>query len=174
VTDTCVNHLDTGSMESASCEANFVLTGIYNSVNEIIPQEQLQYDRTMAHRCCEISSCEAEYCEPGNTLTIDETSCRRIEYEREPRSDRELATLSCPPTTVLKRIIDADVAFGVQQVHEIECCDLVQVAPPSAAPSVSPTTSLMNCFMTVHKEGIDDNQMAISRYQDCLDTHGYI
>merc|ERR1719204_1169494 len=100
--DSCVNHPDTGSSESASREPNVVLTGINNSVNELVPKEKLRYNRTMAHRCCEISECEAGCCEQGNTTTIDATSCRRIGYERESQSDNELATLSCPPTTVPK------------------------------------------------------------------------
>jgi len=208
VTDNCVDNLtfDVGTAEDALCEGNSVLAGIYNFVNQLIPQNLLEYDQTMAHRCCEVSECEADYCNDGNGLSIDESSCITLGYESEPGSDGELSTLSCPSGTVLKKIIDADVAIGVQQVYEIECCELMQVAPPTSSPTMpsqspssfpsfkptqspttmpsqspssfpsskptqSPTTSCMNCLMTAHKESIDNDLLAISRYQDCLDNH---
>jgi len=141
VTDNCVDNLtfDVGTAEDALCEGNSALAGIYNFVNPFIPPNLLEYDQTMAHRCCEVSECEAEYCNDGNGLSIDESSCITIGHENEPRSDGELSTLSCPSGTVLKKIIDADVAIGVQQVYEIECCELKQVAPPSSTPSTTPS-----------------------------------
>jgi len=164
-----------------------VLSGMYNYVNPLIPQNMLEYDQTMAHRCCEVSECEAEYCNDGNGLSIDESSCITIGHENEPRSDGELSTLSCPSGTVLKKIIDADVAIGVQQVYEIECCELMQVAPPTSSPSTtpsqspssspsskpsqSPTTACMNCLMNAHKESLHNVLEAMRRYQHCLENY---
>jgi len=181
VTETCVDHFtqEVGTAEDALCEGNSVLSGMYNFASQIVDQNDLEYDQTMAHRCCEISECEAEYCTEGNGLSIDESSCITIGHESDPESDGELSILSCPAETVLKKIIDVDVAVGVQEVYEIECCDLVQVARPSSSPSfspshspsVSPTTTCMNCLMTLHKENIANDQLAMSRYQECLDNH---
>jgi len=189
VTDTCVDKLtlDVGTAEDALCEGNAVISGVYNYVNPLIPQNMLEYDQTMAHRCCEVSECEAEYCNDGNGLSIDESSCITIGHENEPRSDEELSTLSCPSGTVLKKIIDADVAIGVQQVHEIECCELIQVAPPTSSPSTTPSqspssspsskpsqapiTACMSCILDANKESFHNIVERMRRFQECLENY---
>lgn len=181
ITQTCVDQFtqDTGTTEDAFCSGNSVISGIYDTASLVINNSEYEYDQTMAHRCCEISECVAEYCNEGNGLSIDASSCVTIGHTAEPQSEGEISTLTCPETTVLTKIIDIDVAIGVQQVHEIECCNLVQVAPPSKSPSanpsytpsLSPTTTCMDCLITLHKENLSNELQARSRYQECLDDH---
>lgn len=181
ITETCVNQFtqDTGTTEDAFCSGNSVISGIYDTASLVINNSDYEYDQTMAHRCCQISECVAEYCNEGNGLSINASSCVTIGHTAEPQSEGEISTLTCPETTVLTKIIDIDVAIGVQQVYEIECCNLVQVAPPSKSPSanpsytpsLSPTTTCMDCLITLHKENIPNELQARSRYQECLDDH---
>lgn len=125
----------TGSEAACDASAHKVFTGVYDSVqsaNDV-------YTETRARKCCEVH-CDADYCTNGD-WGVNHESCQTITADY-PQGGEDVL-LTCPAGTLMTKVIDSESNHhvpGVNMVHQIECCDLDLVSPPTRSPSPEPTT----------------------------------
>jgi len=174
VTNTCVDSFSSadGNLEAAICEGNSALVAIYDLVDPTLQQSQWQYQATNGITCCDIEY-DTDYGQNLN-LGIDRSQCEILSHSNPTGS----FDLSCPTDMVLVEIMDNDPAHGVQEVHQIECCRVVNFEAPSQAPTQSPSTSLptqapttacYDCLIGVHgKPSISDQDTFVNEIENCL------
>lgn len=172
VTNTCVDSFSSadGNLEAAICEGNSALVAIYDLVDPTLQQSQWQYQATNGITCCDIEY-DTDYGRNLN-LGIDRSQCEVLSHSNPIGS----FDLSCPMDMVLVEIMDNDPAHGVQEVHQIECCRVINFEAPSQAPTQSPTTSLptqapttacYDCLIDVHGN-ISDQDTFVNQINNCL------
>jgi len=172
VTNTCVDSFSSadGNLEAAICEGNSALVAIYDLVDPTLQQSQWQYQATNGITCCDIEY-DTDYGRNLN-LGIDRSHCEVLSHSNPIGS----FDLSCPMDMVLVEIMDNDPAHGVQEVHQIECCRVINFEAPSQAPTQSPTTSLptqapttacYDCLIDVHAN-ISDQDTFVNQINNCL------
>jgi len=172
VTNTCVDSFSSadGNLEAAICEGNSALVAIYDLVDPTLQQSQWQYQATNGITCCDIEY-DTDYGRNLN-LGIDRSQCEVLSHSNPIGS----FDLSCPMDMVLVEIMDNDPAHGVQEVHQIECCRVINFEAPSQAPTQSPTTSLptqapttacYDCLIDVHAN-ISDQDTFVNQINNCL------
>jgi len=174
VTNTCVDSFSSadGNLEAAICEGNSALVAIYDLVDPTLQQSQWQYQATNGITCCDIEY-NTDYGRNFN-FGIDRSQCEILSHSNPTGS----FDLSCPTDMVLVEIMDNDPAHGVQEVHQIECCRVVNFEAPSQAPTQSPSTSLptqapttacYDCLIGVHgKPSISDQDTFVNEIENCL------
>lgn len=174
VTNTCVDSFSSadGNLEAAICEGNSALVAIYDLVDPTLQQSQWQYQATNGITCCDIEY-NTDYGRNFN-FGIDRSQCEILSHSN-PTGSFDLA---CPTDMVLVEIMDNDPAHGVQEVHQIECCRVINFEAPSQAPTQSPSTSLptqapttacYDCLIDVHgKPGISDQETFVDEVSNCL------
>jgi len=173
VTNTCVDSFSTadGILEAAICQGNSAMAAIYDLSDPTLEQGQWQYQATKAVTCCDIEY-DTSY---GHNLDlgIDRSQCEVISHSNQVGS----FDVSCPEDMILIAIRDNDLAHGVQEVHEVECCKVHQVTAPSKAPtatpttdqpSSAPTTSCYRCLIEVHGNNVSDQDDFVGEIQACL------
>lgn len=173
VTDTCVDSYSTadGILEAAICQGNNAMAAIYDLSDPTLEQGQWQYQATKAVTCCDIEY-DTSY---GHNLDlgIDRSQCEVISHSNQVGS----FDVSCPEDMVLIAIRDNDLAHGVQEVHEVECCKVHQATAPSKAPtatpttdqpSSAPTTSCYQCLIEVHGNNVSDQDDFVDEIEACL------
>lgn len=173
VTDTCVDSYSTadGILEAAICQGNSAMAAIYDLSDPTLEQGQWQYQATKAVTCCDIEY-DTSY---GHNLDlgIDRSQCEVISHSNQVGS----FDVSCPEDMVLIAIRDNDLAHGVQEVHEVECCRVHQATAPSKAPtatpttdqpSSAPTTSCYHCLIGVHGKDVSDQDDFVGEIEACL------
>jgi len=172
VTNTCVDSFSSadGNLEAAICEGNSALVAIYDLVDPTLQQSQWQYQATNGITCCDVEY-DTDYGRNLN-LGIDRSDCEVLSHSNPTGS----FDLSCPNDMVLVEIKDNDPAHGVQEVHQIECCRVINFEAPSQAPTQSPTTSLptqapttacYDCLIDVHAN-ISDQDTFVNQINNCL------
>jgi len=174
VTNICVDSFSSadGNLEAAVCEENSALVAVYDLVDPTLQQSQWQYQATNGITCCDIDY-DTEYGRNLN-LGIDRNQCEILSHSN-PTGSFDLA---CPMDMVLVEIMDNDPAHGVQEVHQIECCRVINFEAPSQAPTQSPSTSLptqapttacYDCLIGVHgKPSISDQETFVNEIENCL------
>lgn len=173
VTNTCVDSYSTadGILEAAICQGNSAMAAIYDLSDPTLEQGQWQYQATKAVTCCDIEY-DTSY---GHNLDlgIDRSQCEVISHSNQVGS----FDVSCPEDMVLIAIRDNDLAHGVQEVHEVECCKVHQATAPSKTPtatpttdqpSSAPTTSCYQCLIEVHGNNVSDQEDFVGEIQACL------
>jgi len=173
VTNTCVDSYSTadGILEAAICQGNSAMAAIYDLSDPTLEQGQWQYQATKAVTCCDIEY-DTSY---GRNLDlgIDRSQCEVISHSNQVGS----FDVSCPEDMVLIAIRDNDLAHGVQEVHEVECCRVHQATAPSKAPtstpttdqpSSAPTTSCYHCLIGVHGNNVSDQDDFVGEIEACL------
>lgn len=173
VTDTCVDSFSSadGNLEAAICEGNSALVALYDLVDPTKLQSQWQYKETKGITCCDIEY-DTDYGRNSN-LGIDRSQCEIISHP----SSVGTFDVSCPDDMVLVGIVDNDLALGVQEVHQIECCKVHNFEAPSQAPTAAPTTdqptqapttACYDCMVTVHGRQISDQDAFFQEIESCL------
>jgi len=173
VTNTCVDSYSTadGILEAAICQGNSAMAAIYDLSDPTLEQGQWQYQATKAVTCCDIEY-DTSY---GHNLDlgIDRSQCEVISHSNQVGS----FDVSCPEDMILIAIRDNDLAHGVQEVHEVECCKVHQATAPSKAPtatpttdqpSSAPTTSCYRCLIEVHGNNVSDQDDFVDEIEACL------
>jgi len=175
VTNTCSDFYSSadGQLETATCEGNSAFTALYDVVDVTLDQSKWQYQATKGMTCCDIDY-DTDY---GRNLDlgIDRDQCETVAHTNPTGS----FNVACPENMVLVEIKDNDIAYGVQEVHQIECCRVHNAAAPSQAPTVSPTTSepspapttsCYDCLVGVHGRSINifDKDDFVGEVEACL------
>lgn len=173
VTDTCSDFYSSadGQLEAATCEGNSAFTALYDVVDVTLDQSKWQYQATKGVTCCDIDY-DTDY---GRNLDlgIDRDQCETVAHTNPTGS----FNVACPDNMVLVEIKDNDIAYGVQKVHQIECCKVHNAAAPTKAPSISPTTSEPSpapttscyaCLLNVHERLPTDIDDFVGEVEDCL------
>jgi len=175
VTDTCSDFYSSadGQLEAATCEGNSAFTALYDVVDVTLDQSKWQYQATKGVTCCDIDY-DTDY---GRNLDlgIDRDQCESVAHNNPTGT----FTVACPENMVLVEIKDNDIAYGVQEVHEVECCRVHNAAAPSQAPTVSPTTSepspapttsCYHCLVGVHERtrNMNDKDDFVGEVEACL------
>jgi len=148
------------------------LVAIYDLVDPTLQQSQWQYQATNGITCCDIEY-DTDYGRNLN-LGIDRNQCEVLSHSNPTGS----FDLSCPMDMVLVEIMDNDPAHGVQEVHQIECCRVINFEAPSQAPTQTPTTSLptqapttacYECLIGVHGDtSISGQDDFVNEINNCL------
>jgi len=173
VTNTCVDSYSTadGVLEAAICQGNSAMAAIYDLSDPSLEQNQWQYQATKGITCCDIEF-DTTYGH-NRDLGIDRSQCEIISHSNQVGS----FDVSCPVDMVLVEIRDNDIAHGVQEVHEIECCRVHQASAPTKAPTITPTTSqpspaptssCYHCLIGVHARDVRDQDDFVGEIRACL------
>jgi len=173
VTNTCVDSYSTadGVLEAAICQGNSAMAAIYDLSDPSLEQNQWQYQATKGITCCDIEF-DTTYGH-NRDLGIDRSQCEIISHSNQVGS----FDVSCPVDMVLVEIRDNDIAHGVQEVHEIECCRVHQATAPTKAPTITPTTSqpssaptssCYHCLIGVHARDVRDQDDFVGEINACL------
>jgi len=159
VTDTCIDSFSNaaGGLDEAICEGNSAMVALYDLSDPTLDQSQWQYQGTKGITCCEIDYDTVHG--KKHDFGIDRSNCQVISHS----SPAGIFEVACPADMVLVEIRDNDPANGVQEVHEISCCPLHDMAAPTQAPTSSPTTA-----PTLTPTSSEPSTAPTTSCQDCL------
>jgi len=177
VTDTCIDSFSNaaGELDEAICTGNSAMVALYDLSDPTLDQSLWEYQGTKGITCCDIEYDTAHG--KQHDFGIDRSNCQVISHSS-PVGNFEVA---CPADMVLVEIRDNDPANGVQEVHEISCCPLHDMAAPTQAPtftaptlaptssepSTAPTTSCHDCLISVRGQQGSDQEF-VSKVETCL------
>jgi len=168
VTDTCIDSFSNaaGGLDEAICEGNSAMVALYDLSDPTLDQSQWQYQGTKGITCCEIDYDTVHG--KKHDFGIDRSNCQVISHS----SPAGIFEVACPADMVLVEIRDNDPANGVQEVHEISCCPLHDMAAPtqsptSSEPSTAPTTSCHDCLINARGQQGSDQEF-VSEVEACL------
>jgi len=140
VTSTCDWSASSGISQSQSwCDATAhkAFSGVY----DLLPPTQSvgndAYTETQARKCCEVV-CDEQYCQNGD-WGVDAGSCHTLTANYTGAGEH---VLTCPTGTLMTKVIDTpneSQIWGVETIHQIECCALDIVPPPTKSPTTCPS-----------------------------------